>query len=200
MEGKNPLITTLLILLTTYRSTCSARVVTNTEFIKSSCGVTTYPQLCYNSLSTYASKIQTSPKLLANTALFITLSNTKATSTEITKLSKQHGIGPREASAMADCVETLGDSVDMLQQSMAEMGQASGSDFGLHMNNIQTWVSAALTDEDTCMDGFAGNSMNGNVENMVRSKIVNITHLTSNALALINNYASGQTGFPQVKT
>ncbi len=58
------------------------------------------------------------------------------------------------------------------------------------MNDIQTWVSAALTDEDTCTDGFAENAMNGNVKTTVRARVVNMAHMTSNALALINSYAS----------
>jgi pectinesterase inhibitor-like protein len=58
------------------------------------------------------------------------------------------------------------------------------------IDDVQTWVSAALTDESTCSDGFAGNAMNGNLKTAVRGRIVNIAQLTSNALALINNYAS----------
>ncbi|MGV7354919.1 pectinesterase inhibitor domain-containing protein, partial [Mycobacterium kansasii] len=46
---------------------------TNTDFIKTSCKVATFPDLCYHSLSTYASDIQTSPKLLADTALSVTI-------------------------------------------------------------------------------------------------------------------------------
>ncbi|MBA0683441.1 hypothetical protein Goari_025101, partial [Gossypium aridum] len=56
----------------------------------------------------------------------------------------------------------------------------------------QTWVSVALTNKDTCMDGFSSRAMNGYVKMMVRKRIVKIAHLTSNALALINNYVSSQ--------
>ncbi|KAK4479972.1 hypothetical protein RD792_013026 [Penstemon davidsonii] len=51
-------------------------------------------------------------------------------------------------------------------------------------------VSAALTDEDTCADGFAGKAMNGGVKTAVRQRILNIVHITSNALALVNSYAA----------
>jgi hypothetical protein len=46
-----------------------------------------------------------------------------------------------------------------------------------------------MTDESTCSDGFAGNAMNGNLKRAVRGRIMNIAQLTSNALALVNNYA-----------
>lgn len=97
---------------------------------------------------------------------------------------------------MADCIEVMGDSVDELQQSIGELGHIRSSNFSLTMSDIQTWVSAALTDEDTCMDGFAGKAMNGYAKTMVRKRIVKIAHLTSNALALINNYASTESNLP----
>ncbi|KAK6262178.1 hypothetical protein QUC31_007994 [Theobroma cacao] len=160
------------------------------EFIRTSCSSTTYPKLCFETLSTHASLIQTSPQLLAHAALNVSLSTTESTSAMMVTLSKSHGLKPREAEAMQDCVEELSDSIDELRKSISEMGQVKGSNFGLMINDVQTWVSAALTDESTCSDGFQGNNMNGNVKTAVRTKILRIAHLTSNALALINNYAS----------
>lgn len=106
------------------------------------------------------------------------------------RLSQSHGMEPREVSAMQDCVEELSDTVDELSNSIDEMGNAKGSNTEIMINDIQTWVSAALTDENTCSDGFAGHSMDGDVKSAVSKQIQNIAHLTSNALALINNYAS----------
>lgn len=166
------------------------------EFIKTSCRTTTYPQLCTSSLLSYASKIQTSPKILADTALSIALATAHSTSTAITKLSKTQSLKPGEAAAIRDCVEVLGDSEDELQMSIQEMEHPEGKSFGLQMSDIQTWVSAALTNDDTCMDSFAGNAMNGNVKTTVRGYILHVAQMTSVALALINNYALGQTTSP----
>ncbi|CAI0404895.1 unnamed protein product [Linum tenue] len=166
---------------------------TNTEFIRTSCSATTYPQLCYNSLSAHATKIQTSARLLASTALDVALSSAKSTSAAMIKLQQSHGLSPRQSAAMLDCVEELGDSVDQIRQSIDEMAGARGagrspSDFQLMISDVQTWVSAALTDESTCNDGFA--EMAGETKTVVRGKIETIAHLTSNALALINAYAT----------
>lgn len=91
---------------------------------------------------------------------------------------------------MKDCVEELSESVDELRNSIGEMSRLkSRSSSKLMINDIQTWVSAALTDENTCSDGFGGKAMNGKVKNAVRVRIVNVAQLTSNALALINRYA-----------
>ncbi|ESR53625.1 PMEI domain-containing protein [Citrus sinensis] len=188
---------TLLIFIqfATYMNTyCSAarpvQSETNTQFIKTSCRVTTYPDLCITTLSGYATKIQASPKLLASTALSVALKTALVTSTTMNKLSKSQGLNPREAAALYDCVDQLRDAVDELQNSISEMGRNERSNFALQMNNVQTWVSAALTNEDTCMDGFSRKSMNGNVKATVRRQISNVAHLTSNGLALVNSYAS----------
>ena len=160
----------------------------NTEFIKTSCGATTYPDLCFNTLSSYASEVQSSPQLLAGAALTSTLKTVRSTSTTMSKFAKRQGLTTREAEALNDCVEELGDSVDELKRSIGEMGKKE-SNFDLQMSNIETWVSAALTDEDTCTDGFSGNAMKGSVKTTVRGHIVNVAHMTSNALALVNHYA-----------
>ncbi|PSS11503.1 Pectinesterase inhibitor domain protein [Actinidia chinensis var. chinensis] len=200
MEGSfiSHALTTLFILLqfTTYMKSCSAIrptlvTETNTDFIKKSCDeVTIYPKLCYTSLSTYANKIKSSPKRLAATALSVTLSATKSTSVVIKNMSKSHGLKLREAEAISDCVELVGDSVDELRRSMEELAHMGGSNFEFRLNNIQTWVSGALTNDDTCMDGFAGKGMNGQVKTTVRGLILGVANLTSNALALINNYGA----------
>ncbi|KAI3407768.1 PMEI domain-containing protein [Psidium guajava] len=172
-------------------SISSAQASTNTEFIRTSCSKTTYPRLCYTSLSSHATLVQTSPKLLASASLNVTLDKARSISTMMVRLSRARGMKPREVGAMRDCVEELSSSVDELRRSIDEMGEIKRpSNFGLIMNDVQTWVSAALTDETTCSDGFAGSMMNGNTKTVVRNEIVTIAHLTSNALALINHYAS----------
>lgn len=187
--GVQSLLALLLVLFSSTKSVSSQ--TTSIEYIKSSCNSTTYPRLCYRSLSIYAQKIQTDPKTMANTALNITLKATKATSRMIFKISRQHGLVPKEtAAAIADCVEVISDSVDELQQSLHELGHIRSSNFDLTMSDIQTWVSAALTDSDTCMDELKGMPMDSRLRNLIKRHIVRLEHYTSNALALINRYAA----------
>ncbi|KAJ8764199.1 hypothetical protein K2173_005379 [Erythroxylum novogranatense] len=163
---------------------------TDTEYIKTSCNVTLYPRLCYRTLSFYASDIKADPKLLANTALNVSLISTKSTARLARKMSRLLGSGPRETAALKDCVEVVGDSVYELQRSMEEMNELKGYDFERLLSDIQTWVSAALTDDETCMDGVNEQVGNGYVKTIVRKHILRIAHLTSNALAIINSFAS----------
>lgn len=167
------------------------------EYIKTSCYNTTfYPKLCYHTLVIYASTIKTNPKLLAKTALSVSLINTNSTSRLMIRVSKIPGLEPRVVAATLDCVEEVGDSVYELQRSMEEIGHAGGSDFSKAMSDVETWVSAALTDDDTCLDGFAEEVMNKKVTAIVKRHIRRIARLTSNALALVNRYASTQANLP----
>ncbi|KAI3505195.1 hypothetical protein L1887_27159 [Cichorium endivia] len=164
----------------------------NTIFIRKSCNTTLYPQLCYLYLSRFSSRIGTSPRLLAQTALAATLSTTRSTSRKLTTYSRTHKLTMRELGAIKDCLEEVSDSAYELHLSMVEMGKVrSGSEFFYDMNSIETWVSAALTDDDTCTDGFSGKNMNGEAKTVVRKEVLNIAHLASIALSFVNNYAKG---------
>ncbi|KAG6605706.1 hypothetical protein SDJN03_03023, partial [Cucurbita argyrosperma subsp. sororia] len=164
-----------------------------TQFIKASCTATTYPKLCFTSLSAHANKIQTNPELLTKTAIDVALLSTETTSSTVANLLKSKGqLSRREVGAVTDCVEELRDSMDRLKRSVSEMKKLKGGDgfdFEMTMSNIQTWISAALTDEDACMEGFGGRSMDGYVKAFVKQHIEMIAHLTSNALALVNKFA-----------
>ncbi|WZZ00452.1 pectinesterase inhibitor 11 [Brassica rapa] len=163
------------------------------NFIQSSCKTTTYPAVCFHSLSAYANAIQTSPKRLAETALAVTLSRAQSTKLFVSRLTRFKGLKKREIEAIKDCVEEINDTIDRLTKSVQEMklcGSAKNQEqFAFHMSNAQTWTSAALTDENTCSDGFSGRVMDGRIKNSVRARIVNVGHETSNALSLINAFA-----------
>ncbi|CAI8600444.1 unnamed protein product [Vicia faba] len=163
---------------------------TNTLFIRNSCSSTTYPRLCYASLVKHADSIQTNRMLLTSTALNVTLASAKSTSAFMSTLSRSRGVKPGEVAAMKDCVEVLSDSVDELRRSIGEMSRLRTSNFELTISDVQTWVSAALTDESTCTDGFQEINAQDNIQTLVRGKIVQVAQLTSNALALINKLAT----------
>lgn len=176
------------------------------EFIRSRCGTTKYPRLCVSSLSAFADTIRTSPTQLADAALSVSLSNARSTKALVAKLSAgKDSMGRRVGSAIQDCMETMGDSVDELRDSLRAMDRLGGgagtakgksghgkgkADLGMQMGDILTWVSAALTDEDTCMDEFAGKAMDGEVKAALRGHVKKVARLTSNALALVNGLSS----------
>src|SRR5262249_42997278 len=90
------------------------------EFIRASSRPTRYRALCESSLSGYASAVRRSPRQLAHAALAVTLARARSASAFVGRLGG--GGGSREAGAVQDCIENVGDSVDRLRRSAAEMG------------------------------------------------------------------------------
>ncbi|XP_021901922.1 21 kDa protein-like isoform X2 [Carica papaya] len=166
---------------------------TSTDFIKASCQATRYPALCIHCLTGYASSIQQSEQHLVQTSLTVSLSRARSAAAFVAKMAKIKGIKAPDYEAVEDCIENMGDTVDRLSQSvkeLAHMGRRVGPDFLWHISNVQTWVSAALTDENTCVDGFRGRGMDGSLKSLIRRRIVRVAQVTSNALALVNRFAS----------
>ncbi|CAN1180531.1 Pectinesterase inhibitor 11 [Linum perenne] len=178
------LITTLLAAAAA--ATATAAIPTAADFIKTSCAATSYPTLCIHTLTPYAPTIRTSTRRLAVTALSVSLSTAKSTKSYVSKLQPSK---PREAAAVKDCAEEIEDTVDRLTKSIKELkAMAGGQSFEWHLSNIETWVSAALTDESTCVDGFGGKAMDGKMKDGIRVRFLKTARVTSNALALINEY------------
>ncbi|XP_019089686.1 PREDICTED: 21 kDa protein-like isoform X2 [Camelina sativa] len=191
-----------LILSVLYLSTAAVAMARNLgeessgdiEFIKTSCKTTSYPDLCFQSLSSYASEIKQQPRKLAETALAVSMARAKSAKTYVSGMSDYKGITKRQHEAVEDCIEEMGDTVDRLSNSLKELKHLeegdSGEDFWFCLSNVRTWTSAALTDETTCLDGFGGKAMDGELKSLIRTHIVSVAEETSNALALINDFAS----------
>ncbi|KAH7839732.1 hypothetical protein Vadar_007986 [Vaccinium darrowii] len=189
------LFLSLLLLLHPIPTVGSSKpTATNTtDFIRTSCTATLYPDLCYNSLSGYANAVQADPARLARVAIAVSLSKTRYTARYLTNVTRRadYGADPRAASALHDCLSVFGDAIDQMRGSLKQMRQlgSGGESLLFQMSNVQTWMSAALTNEETCTDGFE-DVANGDVKTDVTARVVKVKEVTSNALALVNSYAS----------
>lgn len=168
---------------------------TGTDFIRTSCNSTLYPEICYSTLSRYASTIQQDPAQLASVAIGVTLSKAKGMANYVSNISRQadYGSDQRAAAALHDCFSNFGDAVEEIYGSVKQMRQirsagTSRASFRFQMSNVQTWMSAALTDEETCTDGFE-DVADGQMKEEVCDRVEYVKKLTSNALALVNRYA-----------
>jgi pectinesterase inhibitor-like protein len=94
----------------------------------------------------------------------------------------------RNKVALSDCIETFSYALDDLHKSLGVLRKLNKHTFSTQMGDLNTWISAALTDEDTCLDGFEGKS--GKQIKLLQNKVHNVSYLTSNALALVNKLAS----------
>ncbi|XP_076885804.1 pectinesterase inhibitor 9-like [Bidens hawaiensis] len=185
----------LLILLINFQYTTCA--ITNhptpLDFVKTSCKTTRFPALCINSLSNYAGAIQQNDQQLAKAAIAVSLNTAKSAAAYVSKLAAGTAkMKPRESQALKDCVNSMSSCIASLTQSVQELGkiaQYKGQNFVWHMNNAQTWVSSALTNQNTCVGGFSDSSMNGQLKDAINKKMSSVSQSTSNALALLNRFS-----------
>ncbi|KAJ4708860.1 21 kDa protein-like [Melia azedarach] len=153
------------------------------DVVRSSCSHASYPTICLRTLSSYKGPAKT-PSDLAQAAVQVSLSRARKLSDYLAQLSSTLNKGKgRERTALTDCVEQISDSVDDLSKTLAELKHLRGDTFQFQMSNAETWTSAALTNEDTCLDGFEG--VDSKVKTDVKKKITNVARVTSNALYMI---------------
>eukprot|EP00253_Pinus_taeda_P030222 PITA_30222 len=77
-----------------------------------------------------------------------------------------------------------------MNKSLKELEQLQRSNFNPQMNDMQTFMSAALTDQDSCLNGFEDvKAAEGKISAMVKVRVQNESELISNALALLNALA-----------
>lgn len=83
--------------------------------------------------------------------------------------------------------------MEQISQSITELRclghEPVGDDFFWHLINVETWVSAALTDVSTCLDELPGRKMS-ELKATIKEKVLNVAQATSNALALFHRYAA----------
>ncbi|KAL6220886.1 hypothetical protein ACLB2K_008639 [Fragaria x ananassa] len=175
----------ILLLLLSHSSAARKPTSTTSHLVRTSCQHASYPNLCLHTLST--SPAQT-PRDLAQAAVAVSLSRARKVSAFLSQLShtssSSSSTPKRQRVALGDCVEQVSDSVDELKRTLEELHHLHEETFRWQMSNAQTWVSAALTNDDTCLDGFQ--EVDGEVKADVKRKITNAARVTSNALYMIN--------------
>ncbi|KAK9074550.1 hypothetical protein SSX86_007148 [Deinandra increscens subsp. villosa] len=166
---------------------------TDQDFIRTSCQTTLYPQTCLTSLSGHSYSVQQNPGRLARLAIGVTLSKAARMAKLMANVSRHadYVATPRVAAAVHDCCTVFGDAVDEIRGALRQMRRLGGSGerVRFQLSNVQTWMSAALTDEDTCTDGFDDVAGEGVEVKDVLERVVKVKEVTSNALALVNRFA-----------
>lgn len=161
------------------------------SFIEAECRATLYPTLCVQSLSNYSKIVLQSPRELARAALSVGLSRAQIFSSSLSKMAMMRGLKPTELQAVRDCSDNMAGAVHQLSLSLKELGSSGKQKQppSRHQGSVESWVGAAITFEQTCLDGFSSPSMEGNVKVVVLKRVVECKQVTSNALALIHRYS-----------
>nr|XP_043618678.1 pectinesterase inhibitor 9-like [Erigeron canadensis] len=167
-------------------------------YVDAQCKSTRYPDICVQTLLPYVNKRGLpSPQLQAQVALASCLSKARFTKSYMNmvakKLNETSSSTLGENQAMEECLRQINDGVKQITQSFKElqqMGKDGDENFLWHESNVQTWISAALTDATTCIDGITGDRISDSEKAMIRATILKVKQLASNSLALFTRFTT----------
>ena len=146
--------------------------------LKSLCKSTPHPNLCFNSL-----KLSLTLNLPLN-LLNILLHSLQNALSEVNKLSSvfatttHNNLIEKQKGALQDCKELHQISLQVIQKSLSKVKSSSISD-------AKAYLSAALTNKDTCLEGLASSS--GPRKPILVNSIISSYQHVSNSLSMLTH-------------
>lgn len=148
----------------------------------STCRGTLYPDLCVSTLSSFPDLTSKSLQQIISSAVNYTLKEVKASSSNCTGiLGRLKNPEPLQKGALDDCLELFDNTVAELKTAITDLSPKKS--VSKHYRDLQTVLSAAITNQYTCLDGFA--YAKGNVRDVIENRLYKISHHVSNSLVML---------------
>ncbi|KAJ8447539.1 hypothetical protein Cgig2_031152 [Carnegiea gigantea] len=157
-------------------SSSPSSVLSPAQSLKAVCSVTLYPATCVSSLSPLSNATTSDSKKL----FFLSLQVAMDSVSNLPSLLPKPPNDAVVAKALKDCTELFDDAIDRLRDSVSSVSLSSR-----RIGDLKTWLSTALTDQETCLDGLS--EINGTAATVaeLQRKMKNSTELVSNSLAIV---------------
>nr|GME18944.1 pectinesterase/pectinesterase inhibitor U1 [Ipomoea batatas] len=157
--------------------------------VKSSCSSTLYPELCFSAIANGAAGKLSSQKDVIELSLNITIAAVEKNSGPIKKLIEAgKSLTKREKTALQDCVEMVEETLDELHAAVKDLEQyPTKKPLIRHADDLKTLVSSAITNQETCLDGFSHDKADKHVREALVAGQEHVEKMCSNALAMIKN-------------
>lgn len=164
-------------------SSSNSAVHDTDSVIKAVCNVTRYPDSCFSSITSLcsSSKKLTDPEAIFRLSLRVSIA-------ELSNFKNTMISNSNQGAAFSDCQSQIEDAVSRLNDSVVAMEVCSGREKVLteaKIGDLRTWISAAMTDQETCLDGLEETGSTALDE--VKTKIKKSQEYTSNCLAILAN-------------
>ncbi|RWV80418.1 hypothetical protein GW17_00058317 [Ensete ventricosum] len=160
-----------------------------TQAIARACSLTRYPALCVSSLLDFPGALEAGERDLVHISLDMTLHRVGAAIYGSSAIAGT-AMDTLARAAYDDCMELLDDSLDQLSDSLLVVfPSASPSPSsqarvkGASDDDVLTWLSGALTNQDTCNEGLQ-QVTNLYVKGHMEDQLKDLTELVSNCLAI----------------
>ncbi|GAV62746.1 Pectinesterase domain-containing protein/PMEI domain-containing protein [Cephalotus follicularis] len=166
------------------------------QIAHSVCEGTLYPQLCVSTLSSLPDLTSKSLPQIISAAVNHTVYEVRDSESNYTRLRKKliKHLDPRDNRALDDCLSLLDDTMYELKSVISNLSPNKTT--SKHYHVLQTLLSGAMTNQYTCLDGFAYSK--GNVRNTIKHRLYQISHHVSNSLFMVKKIPGVNTTKPEV--
>ncbi|GMH04126.1 hypothetical protein Nepgr_005965 [Nepenthes gracilis] len=122
--------------------------------IKTACSRSLYPSLCFTSVAALASKNTSSLHHVIELAIHHVAKLVTTSQLTATRFFTPQELNRREKNALNDCMEMLDQTLYELQLAIDDL-HTFPEPVGRSYSNLKTLLSAAMTNENTCVGGFS---------------------------------------------
>ncbi|KAA8543076.1 hypothetical protein F0562_021429 [Nyssa sinensis] len=175
----------------------------NIQISHPACEGTLYPDLCVSTLSTFPDLHSKSLPEIISATINKTVTEVRASASNCTGLRRKlPSLTPLEKRALEDCLELFDDTVAELRTALSDLSPKKST--SKHYHHLQTLLSGAITNQYTCLDGFAYSS--GRVRKYIEKSLYTISHHVSNSLVMlkkipgVNTSSASPEVFPEYGT
>ncbi|KAJ1255773.1 hypothetical protein BS78_K162200 [Paspalum vaginatum] len=154
--------------------------------VKAFCQPTDYQQTCEAELGAAAGNAS-SPTELAKAIFAVTSEKIHKAISESATLEELKN-DQRTSGALNNCKEMLEYAIDDLKSSFDKLGGFEMTNFRKAVDDLKTWLSAALTYQDTCLDGFM-NATTTEASAKMQKALNASQELTEDILAVVDQFA-----------
>ncbi|XVF31408.1 hypothetical protein REPUB_Repub16aG0143400 [Reevesia pubescens] len=158
----------------------NAQLSSSMKAIKSICKPTDYKKTCEEQLRIEAGDSSDIKELVqaAFKAAMKFASQAAKNSTTLRDLEKE----PRAKKALDVCKQLMTDSINELRKSFNQIDKLDVSKFDKMLADIRIWLSATITNQQTCLDGF--NNTKSNAGEKMKKALNTSMELSRNGLAI----------------
>ncbi|XP_048419891.1 pectinesterase 3-like [Pyrus x bretschneideri] len=153
--------------------------------LKAVCDVTQYPTSCFSSISALETSNTTDPEVIFKLSLQVAIHAAAKLPGLPAKIGRNIVNDTRLEKVLAVCEGLFEDVVDRLNDSLTSMDVNQGEKLlsAAKINDIKTWLSTTLTDQETCLDSLM--DLNSTLVQEFKAAMQNSTEFSSNSLAIV---------------
>ncbi|CAI0418849.1 unnamed protein product, partial [Linum tenue] len=160
--------------------------------LRSACSNTRFPDLCFSAVAAVpgAAESLTTQKDVIEASINITCRAVQRNFFTVEKLIRSAAgrLSRREKTALHDCLETIDETLDELRAAYRDLNQYPyKKSLNRHAADLKTLLSAAMTNQETCLDGFSHDGADRRVREALLKGQVHVERMCSNVLAMIKN-------------